>query len=279
MRTLEQREITCAKKACKWLLNIESGQLTSEQHIHRIFGVSTVAAADTDLSSRWKPQMRKLLAGFPDFLWPRCPGDPFFAVATYRLLVRLDVRADSLEQVAKGIGGILFGIGGSVAASALWADLLPEKAGCYSPPGQPAKFCDLNELLDGNREILIETCRSLMHTSSCGTIPVSATHLETVLPMLCVSYARSFDIQAVCGLLRACVYLQQANSIHCRWAREWLLGQQQRDGRFGLLEIEAQRAGWSIDVVSLYLVPTIEAVWTLAELRRPGVLVRPGSRS
>jgi hypothetical protein len=118
-----------------------------------------------------------------------------------------------------------------------------------------------------------------MHASSCGTVPLAAVHLNGVLPMLCVSYARSFDIQMVCRLLRSCAYLGIAGAIQCTWAREWLLHQQQQDGRFGLLEMEASRAGQRLDASDLYFVYTVEAVWTIAELNSRGVIVRGARQS
>jgi hypothetical protein len=116
-----------------------------------------------------------------------------------------------------------------------------------------------------------------MHASSCGTVPVAAAHLTGALQMLCVSYARSYDVQMVCRLLRSCAYLGVAGAIQCTWAREWLLHQQQPDGRFGLLEVEASRAGRNLESFDLYFVGTVEAVWTIAELTSRGIIVRgPG---
>jgi hypothetical protein len=133
-----------------------------------------------------------------------------------------------------------FGDEQNAAAMPLWTDLLLEKRKRRLPTKPAANLPELGTLLDGDREIVIESCGVLMHASSCGTVSLAAAHLNSGLPLLCVSYARSFDIQMVCRLLRSCAYLGIAGAIQCTWAREWLLHQQQRDGRFGLLEMEAR---------------------------------------
>ncbi|HEY6344769.1 MAG TPA: hypothetical protein VIY49_25005 [Bryobacteraceae bacterium] len=211
----------------------------------------------------------------PKFALRRCPGDPFFAVAAHRLLTSLGLSAETLAEVTKAVQTILFGVEQNELATPLWANLLLPTDGNGNLPFVSApNLADLATLLGGDRELVMETCRVLMHTSCCGTIPVQAPHLDSALPLLCVSYARSFDVEAVCRLLRACAYIGIADSTQCRWARAWLLHQQQSDGRFGLLDLEAQRGGWSSEPVDLNLLPTMEALWTLTELMSPSILVR-----
>lgn len=227
-----------------------------------------------------KIDLSRLASELPKFPWSRCPGDPFFAVAAHRLLTSLGVSSETLAEVTKGVQTVLFGVEPDESATPLWADLLlPMDGNGRFPLVSALNLGDLPTLLGGDRELVMETCRVLMHASCCGTVPVQAPHLDSVLPLLCVSYARSFDVEAVCRLLRACAYIGIAGSTQCRWAREWLLHQQQPDGRFGLLDLEAQRAGWSSEPVDLNFLPTTEALWSLTELSCPGILVRASRAS
>jgi hypothetical protein len=279
MTDINRAEIDSARKACEWLARIPSDRLTAEQHIQRIFVVSAFAVARPTVFRKSKIDLSSLaseLPGFPpELTWPRCPGDPFFAIASHRLLTSLGIITETLAEITKAVHSVLFGNEQNELATPLWADLLlPRDGNGHFPFVSAPNLADLATLLGGDRELVMETSRVLMHTSSCGTIPLQAPHLDSVLPLLCVSYARSFDVEAVCRLLRACAYIGVAGSTQCRWAREWLLHQQQSDGRFGLLDLEAQRGGWSSEPVDLNLLPTMEALWSLTELTSPGILVR-----
>jgi hypothetical protein len=273
-------EIRSSGKACEWLAGINSNRLTAEQHIQRIFVVCAFAAARPAVFNKTKIDLGRLTSGLPKFPWFRCPGDPFFAIAAHRLLTALGVSTETLSEVKKGVQSILFGAEPNESATPLWADLLlPAKGSGRFPFVSAPNLPDFATLLGGDRELAMETCRVLMHTSSCGTVPVQAQQLDSALSLLSVSYARSFDLQAVCRLLRACAYVGIVGSTECRWAREWLLHQQQSDGRFGLLDLEAQRGGWSPEPVDLNFLPTVEALWSLTEIGSPGILVRHADHS
>jgi hypothetical protein len=286
MTDITRTEIHSARKACEWLARIPSDRLAAEQRIQRIFVVSAFAIAQPAFFRKSKIDLSRLASELPnippEFPWPRCPGDPFFVIAAHRLLTSLGLNSETLAEVTKAVQSVLFGAEQSELATPLWADLLlPGDGNGHLPPkplpdgrGSESDPGDLATLLGGDRELVMETCRVLMHSSCCGTIPVQAPQLDSALPLLCVSYARSFDVEAVCRLLRACAYIGIAGSTQCRWAREWLLHQQQSDGRFGLLDLEAQRGGWSSEPVDLNLLPTMEALWSLTELTSPGILVR-----
>jgi hypothetical protein len=271
---IRRAEAAAARKACDWLVTIRPDQLRDEHHIQRLFALGAFSAAHPRAFRVAGIDLPRVASTLPDFVWHSCPGDPFFAIAAGRLLARRSISLQTLEELRKGLCRVLFGDRQNAAATPLWADLLLEKGRGYQPQMPASNLPRLGTLLDGGREILIEACRVLMHASSCGTVPVAATHLIGVLRMLCVSYARNFDIQMVCRLLRTCAYLGIAETIQCTWAREWLLHQQQPDGRFGLLEVEASRAGRTLDTLDLYFVSTVEAVWTITELASPGVIVR-----
>jgi hypothetical protein len=279
VQSILRREETAGRKGCDWLATIPPDQLSADQHIQRLFALGAFSAAHPRAFRLANIDLRRLAGALPEFVWHRCPGDPFFAVAASRLLARHPVGLETFDELRKGLRAVLFGEEQDGTATPLWADLLLEKGKSYLPPKPAENLPELGTLLDGDREIIIEACRVLMHASSCGTVPLAAAPLNSGLPMLCVSYARSFDIQMVCRLLRSCAYLGIAEAIQCTWAREWLLHQQQQDGRFGLLEMEASRAGKSLNASDLYFVCTVEAIWTIAELTSRGVIVRRARQS
>lgn len=271
---IRRSEVTAARKGCEWLVTIPPDQLNAERHIQRLFAVTGFAAAHPGAFRVADMNLRRLAGALPGFAWHLCPGDPFFAVAAGRLLARRSIRLEIFDELRRGLCTVLFGDEQNAAATSLWADLLLKRVNGWVPSIPPSSLPELGTILDCDRESLIETCRVLMHASSCGTVSVAAAHLAGILPMLCVSYARSFDIQMVCRLLRTCAYVGITGAIQCTWAREWLLHQQHPDGRFGLLEVEASRAGRSLDALDLYFVCTVEAIWTIAELTSPGFIVR-----
>ena len=93
-----------------------------------------------------------------------------------------------------------------------------------------------------------------------------------LLPRLAFSYARDWDIEVACSVLRACVYLNCEREPACQWTLEWLLDQQQADGRFGLLQAEAKKCGWSAEDWCPHFDRTVHALWALSELTGKGGL-------
>jgi hypothetical protein len=129
------------------------------------------------------------------------------------------------------------------------------------------------ELMVADRKQTLEICRLTMMITACGTRPCDFGNLTLVLPGLCTSYCTDWDIAAVSKLLRACIYLRASRRPACRWALRWVLDQQQSDGRCGLLGPEAFQTGRDANDWELYFYPTVETLWTLAEIERPGFLL------
>ena len=94
-----------------------------------------------------------------------------------------------------------------------------------------------------------------------------------IWPLLAAAMASDWDIDAVTRMLRACIYLGLANAPGCQWALQWLLDQE-TDGRFGLLETTLARSGAHGRGWVPHFDLTVGALWTLAEIQRPGFMVR-----
>jgi hypothetical protein len=162
----------------------------------------------------------------------------------------------------------------SVFASKLGmiCDLLRRNGGVPAEMGgRQWCFPDSATLVSASRGEVIEVCRMVMMATSCGLLPLEVAELPVILPALALSYARDWDIECSCALLRTCAYLRIADASACRWARDWLLDQQQSDGRFGFVTgpSETEEAGWCSSVG-----PTVNAVWTIAELNHTGFILR-----
>ena len=259
-------------KACGWLAGLTIDSKDSERHVQRLFAICAGQAVHESLVFRRRQAVVRCAGKLPAFDWFDYPGDPFIAAAAHVLLLRSGIHVVSLAELSDGLAGVLRD-SASVPQSPLLCDLLavPECPGTGMALDNISFPC-VDSLVSGGRDVVLEACRVLMHRSACGTREVQAADFRQVLPLLCITYARTFDIATVCALLRACAYLCVAETRQCRWAREWLLHQQQPDGRFGLLYPEARRGGWDAEAWETYFIATIEAVWTLAELLKPGFL-------
>ncbi len=129
-----------------------------------------------------------------------------------------------------------------------------------------------NDPFVAGRHQLFDACRLVMATTACSLRQVEMRELASALPALCVSHAIDWDIEAVSTFLRASAYLGLTQTSGCQWALSWLLAQQQRDGRFGLLAPEAKKLGRECSDWTLYFHSTVNAIWCLAEVQKPGFL-------
>ncbi len=128
-----RREETAGRKGCDWLATIPPDQLSAEQHIQRLFALGAFSAAHLRAFRLANIDLRRLAGALPEFVWHRCPGDPFFAVAASRLLARHPVGLETFDELRKGLRAVLFGEEQDGTATPLWADLLLEKGKSYLP--------------------------------------------------------------------------------------------------------------------------------------------------
>lgn len=242
-----------------------------EIQFQRLFALwaSSLGRADTSLGS-----YGRLLPQFP---WFEYKGDPLPAVAAHRALLLAGFRHSSLAALNDGYGRLLSQEGTS--DSELIHDLVLLNVGnlplVESPPKMPL-IPALAEFVTSDRAAAIEVCRRITVSTSCGTRHLEPGEISVVLPFMCFSYAKQWDIEMTCILLRTCTYLGLSNSQACEWAREWILDQQQEDGRFGLFAPEAYRGGWNPADWHLYWGATVNAIWTIAELNQPGFMLGSG---
>jgi hypothetical protein len=175
-------------------------------------------------------------------------------VSTYSSTIGV-ATACSLEQELALVCVLLRGAG---------IELSDQKSGSVSLPAGL-------DLVAASREATLEVCRWIMVTTACGRRTLDYTELTSLLPQLCVSYARVCDLGAVCGLLRACCYALVTDSPAFRWALDWMLDQQYNDGRFGHVSEDAHNLAGHEQWKPFFL-PTVETLWSLAEIHRPGFL-------
>ena len=227
--------------------------------------------------------LRRLL-GLPGFDVRRYSGDPVLALALHAALRRRGLRHDSLAELAQVYARVVqtwdsartrrLGLIRALLAS---AGLGSPEAGVPDPDGV-ATGSDLVDAIVSDpedvewslswvdsREDLLRFCETVAMSTVWSHRPVPTTGLAELVPALAVSYAMEADLEAVCALLRTSAYLGFADQPGCSWARHWLI-EQHRDGRFGIGPDDDRP-----------LARTVDALWTLAALRRPGFLLGPAS--
>jgi hypothetical protein len=131
-------------------------------------------------------------------------------------------------------------------------------------PNREVHLPDAERLVRSSREEILGICRTILLTTAAGSIPIQICGAE-LLPALTLSYARDWDLETCCALLRSCAYLCVNNINEQQWAVDWLLDQQLFDGRFGLLHPEAVKGGVSADDWHTYFERTVNAAWALAD--------------
>lgn len=268
MRARERRALA---KAGKWLAGlVHAAEPSLEAQIERLFGMWACVAGSGSSRSQMTALQRHIRK-LGQFDWFRYQSDPVPALAVYRAMKSAGLDHASLNALNGGYCAILRDEGTAVASKlGMVCDLLRRNGGDPVEVGERQScFPDLAALVTASRGEVIEMCRIVMMATSCGLLPFGATELPAILPALAFSYARDWDIECSCALLRACAYLHISDAPACRWTRDWLLDQQQSDGRFGLVTqlSETEEATWSSSAG-----PTVSAVWGIAELNHTGFI-------
>ena len=260
MRAIERKAL---RRARRWLAGLEMCGMALEVRIERLFGLGCCTAAINDIPTLLGRHIRKL----EQFPWFRYRGDPVCGLALLRMLENRNFPHASLRAFRDGCSEIVKSERkGSKREFALIGDLLGLHDVTLS------EFSDevlcLPEELAGwvvaGRGNLMEACRMVTVASSCGLRKVDAGDLPLILPHLGFSYARDWDLECTCAVLRACAYLKVSCMPSVRSAMDWLLDQQQSNGQFGLTD--------STDLLR-HVHATVNAVWTIAELNEPGFLL------
>jgi hypothetical protein len=200
-----------------------------------------------------------------EFDWFEYQGDPVPALAVYRALQSTGVNHGSLCALNDGYCAILRDESPAVVATlGMVCDLLRRNGGDAPSIGErQQRFPDPVALVTAGRGDVIAVCRTIMMATSCGLRSLGPSELQAILPALAFSYARDWDLECSCALLRACAHLHISDLPACGWTRDWLLDQQQADGRFGFVTKASEPES---------IASTVDAVWTIAELSHPGFL-------
>jgi hypothetical protein len=195
-------------------------------------------------------------------------SDPILLLTVCAAAHGFGLRDASLQAKAQAFGETLARWPAPVASDLALATSLLRACGIAAPDTQAPEVAlpSLPELVAADRA-------SMLNVSAWGRMPVDQAHPLTHLPALAASWAREWDLELTCALLRACCYLKLSSEPAFAWSLEWLLDQQQDDGRFGLLAPEARSLGRHPDDWRMYFEPTTNAIWTLAEFCRPGLFL------
>jgi hypothetical protein len=272
MRARDRRALA---NAGKWLSRlVQAAEPSLEAQIERLFGMWACAAGPAR-SGRTMTVLHRHARKLGQFDWFRYQSDPVPALAVYRAMKSTGLDHDSLSALNAGYCAILRDEGTVVASKlGMVCDLLRLNGGDPAQVGERQSCLPgLAALVTASRSEVIEVCRIVMMATSCGLLPPGTSELPVMLPALALSYARDWDIECSCALLRACAYLHISDAPACLWTRDWLLDQQQSDGRFGFVTQpgETEEADWSLSIG-----PTVSAVWAIAELNHTGFILTDG---
>lgn len=241
-------------KACGWLSALSIPDKDVENHILRIFALALGGASAA--------VMRACGKSIPEFAWQEYGGDPVPVIIAHLGLKRANVEHNSLVQLERAYRSILLD---SPEVPRLLGRLLSIPSETPSLSNAKVFLPDLASLVGSTRAEILEICRIALLATAAGTDAV-ASEGGDFLPALALSYARDWDLQTCCALLRASAYLKMGHLHDRQWAVEWLLDQQISDGSFGLLRPEAAYRGAAVDWRD-YFDRTIHAIWALSDLR------------
>ena len=202
-------------------------------------------------------RIRACGAKLPRLNWQDYGGDPVPAIVANLALKRAGVSHESLSLLEQAYRFVLL-------SSAEAAHLLCRLLAIPFTPNCEVHFPDAERLVRSSREEILGICRTILLTTAAGSIPIEIYGAE-FLPALTLSYARDWDLETCCALLRCCAYLCVNRTKEHQWAVDWLLDQQLSDGRFGLLHPEAAKGGVSADDWHSYFERTVCATWALAD--------------
>jgi hypothetical protein len=249
------RDRLAVQKACSWLCALSIPDKDMESHILRIFALAVSGASAA--------QVRVCGENMGEFAWQDYGGDPVPAIIAHLALKRAGVEHGSLAHLEDAYRSILVD---SEEVPCLLGRLLAISSHAASTSNGMVRLPDIASLAGAARAEILEICRIALLATAAGTTPVSAEGSD-FLPALALSYARDWDLQACCALLRCCAYLKVDHARERQWAVEWLLDQQISDGSFGLLRPEAAYRGADTVDWRDYFDRTVHAVWALSELR------------
>jgi hypothetical protein len=245
------RDRLALKKACRWLSALSIPDEDIESHILRLFALAVAGASVA--------QIRACGAKLRHFDWQNYSGDPVPAIVAHLALTGLSVSHDSLALLEQAYRSVLLT---SKKATHLLCGLLA----IPFTPNPAVHLLDAERLVRSSREEVLAICRTILLDTGAGSVPVEI-YGAGFLPALTLSYARDWDLEACCALLRSCAYLNVSNAKEHQWAVDWLLDQQMSDGRFGLLHPEAMHGGVNADDWRSYFERTVYATWALADTR------------
>ena len=174
------------------------------------------------------------------------------------------VRCEPLERFAEEVAEGLRGM--DLVPSRLAGEAQLLRAGTLAPdppPPEPAA------LLRADTPALRDVCNTIASLTCLGTRKLPrqwAAALTPTLPVLLLHKLREYDLVLGASLLRSVRYLRLPAADDVGYATDFLLSQQQPDGRFGYYARELEQ---SLPLRhpdrDLYLPVTVAVLWALAE--------------
>ena len=193
-----------------------------------------------------------------------------------------------LDDYARALAGALRHCPSAQVAGHLAGErLLLAFLGYLDAPARPAAWSgtiSFDHVVTTGLPQIRAVCGQIAASTACGTAsvrmpPQARAALHAALPVVMLHTLRQYDLVTGALMLRSLNYLSARRSRSIRCAISFLQAQQQPDGRFGYLAMEASRVEAALGLdpeVELYLPVTVSCLWALAEVLDAGFrLFRP----
>lgn len=259
--------------AQRWLIYVDIPETDVSSHLQRLFAV---AIAGKTVGGRINPRTIATLKALATQIKPfsLAEVDPFSLMLAVSVLRPSGVTHASINEGVRNLIALLeterfapreFDLIRSLVVR--WKTEQSRDSAKVSRVEMPL----LRELLLGDRDSVLEFCRLAMSQTSFGTVRVDSRALGW-LPSLALSYAMDGDMNCVNALVRCCLYYRVVQSKSFGWSVEWLMDQQQSDGRIGAVVATGDETVSHRRDVSFG--PTVDLLWTTQELLDCGFLIR-----
>jgi hypothetical protein len=174
----------------------------------------------------------------------------------------------------------------AIEADMFTAGFLLHKLHLSPPPGpfeiSPSPLLVGSSLFQADSTTLRSLAAGIAASTAYGCRPASADpqllrNLAVALPVWLLCYLRHYNLEMGTLLLRAMNYLGLRADRTIARGVEFVLAQQQIDGRFGFLapemsRLQSMRPGVN-GVLEVYLPTTISCLWAVAELTQPSFIL------
>ena len=210
--------------------------------------------------------------------------DPMLLLLTHHVLTACNCRLDTITRFSKAMANTLPQLDSLPLSLTAVAALLSKKRLLQHHCTPILDIGDVGrsagDLLRADEDKIRVICDNIAQATQFGRHPLKATTqarsiVSRVLPVILLESLRRYKLEFGALVLRTIGYSHLPCDKHIRLAIQFLIDQQQSDGRFGYLAIESAHIGRSTGLSQvqidrrLCLPVTLACLWSLVEALAP----------